>query len=363
MATETRTGHPFFMYDAISAQPQMFADVVGRVQQEAHQVAPVLAAARQIFLVGIGTSFHAVQLGQFFFYHYGVTTPIHAAHSFDFALYGPALTPDDCVIVVSHRGVKQYSLAALKRAHEAGCHTLLITGQRAPETPYARVTLRTTPEEKSSAFTISYTGALAALATLAAATGEYATGKQMYPRTFLAQALPDILQTCLQTEEQIAAMVAQHLHHRRIWLAGGGPSGVTASEIALKIKETSYRQAEGMSVEAMLHGPFQCVEAEDLFILLAPAGPAQERVRQLATMIQAIGAPYLVIDDGSADALRQDAHDYCSVPVVPEPFTALTCLLPLQLFSYHLALASGTNPDVFRLDDPRFADAFRPIKL
>jgi glucosamine--fructose-6-phosphate aminotransferase (isomerizing) len=29
----------------------------------------------------------------------------------------------------------------------------------------------------------------------------------------------------------------------------------------------------------------------------------------------------------------------------------------LQLFSYHLALARGTNPDGFRVDDPRFARA------
>ena len=45
------------------------------------------------------------------------------------------------------------------------------------------------------------------------------------------------------------------------------------------------------------------------------------------------------------------------VPEVPEPFGALSCLVPLQLFSYHLALARGTNPDSFRVDDPRFARA------
>ena len=45
------------------------------------------------------------------------------------------------------------------------------------------------------------------------------------------------------------------------------------------------------------------------------------------------------------------------IPVVPEPFSALGCLVPLQLFSYHLALARGTNPDIFRVDDPRFARA------
>jgi glucosamine--fructose-6-phosphate aminotransferase (isomerizing) len=49
--------------------------------------------------------------------------------------------------------------------------------------------------------------------------------------------------------------------------------------------------------------------------------------------------------------------DLITVPPVPEPFSALTCLVPLQLFAYHLALARGTNPDAFRTDDPRFARA------
>jgi len=351
------------MYDAITAQPQTFAETVRRVRPDAERIAPALAAARQIYLVGIGTSFHAVQSGQQFFVHSGVTVPVHAVHSFDFALYGPALSPEDCVIVVSHRGAKQYSLAALKRASEAGCSTLLITGLNAPETVYAGVTLRTTPPEKSSAFTFSYTSALAVLAVLAEAAGEQITGQTVQAGSFLAQELPAHLQTCLETEAQIAPLAAQHLSHRRIWLVGGGQAGVLAQEIALKIKETSYLPTEGCTVEEILHGPLQAAEPEDLFILIAPTGAAQERVFQLASMLPEIGAPYLVCDDGSAMSIYPGADAHCSIPAVPEAFTALTCLLPLQLFTYHLALAAGTNPDSFRLDDPRFSAAFKQLKL
>jgi glutamine---fructose-6-phosphate transaminase (isomerizing) len=48
---------------------------------------------------------------------------------------------------------------------------------------------------------------------------------------------------------------------------------------------------------------------------------------------------------------------------VPEPLTAMTCAVPVQLFSYYLALARGTNPDGFRLEDARFAKAFRRFTL
>jgi glucosamine--fructose-6-phosphate aminotransferase (isomerizing) len=35
----------------------------------------------------------------------------------------------------------------------------------------------------------------------------------------------------------------------------------------------------------------------------------------------------------------------------------------MQLFAYHLALEHGTNPDRFRLDDPRFARAYALVRL
>jgi glutamine---fructose-6-phosphate transaminase (isomerizing) len=143
---------------------------------------------------------------------------------------------------------------------------------------------------------------------------------------------------------------------RRIWLLGGGPSGVTAVEKALKIKETSYLQAEGMPTETMLHGPFQCVEADDLFVLIAPAGAARERTLEVAELVEEVGARYVIVGDETTGD-RPGAAGMVRVPEVTEPFSALSCLVPLQLFSYHLALSRGTNPDSFRVEDPRFARA------
>lgn len=356
MATQPRTQHPFHMYDAIMAQPQAWASIIQRIRPLTEQIAPRLAQAQRIFIVGIGTSFHAAEVGSHLFRHYGVAVPTRVMHSFDFSLYGPDLSSRDCVIVISHRGGKCYSLEAIKRAREAGCSTLLITGEGTPSTlQYADVTIKTTEQDKSSAHTVSYTGAIAALSCLAEVLGQ-----QQHAPTFLQEEFPTILRACLETDGRMEALAKAHLKHRRIWIVGGGPSGITAPEIALKIKETSYLQAEGMPVEVMLHGPFQCVEPEDIFILIAPTGPAQARVIELAAMIKAVGAPSIVVSDGT---IQQDAVGVCNVPPVPEPFTALTCLIPLQLFSYHLALARGTNPDGFRLEDPHFAQAMKLVQL
>ena len=113
----------------------------------------------------------------------------------------------------------------------------------------------------------------------------------------------------------------------------------------------------------MLHGPFQSTEPEDLFLLIAQSGPAQRRVADVAAAAHEIGARPVLVDDGTSAIPAGSLAARWSVPPVPEPFTALTCAVPLQLFAYHLALARGTNPDSFRLDDPKFLKAFRRVAL
>src|SRR5258705_6412471 len=76
MATEPRTQHPFHMYDAIIAQPQAWAAIIQRIRPLTEQIAPRLAQAQRIFIVAIGTSFHAAEVGYHLFRYYGVAVPI-----------------------------------------------------------------------------------------------------------------------------------------------------------------------------------------------------------------------------------------------------------------------------------------------
>ena len=349
-----RHEHPYYMHDAIRAQPEAFARAVQRNESAADRFAAEAASCRRLFLVGIGTSHHAALVGEHLFRAYGGGVDVRTAHSFDFALYGPELGVDDCVVAVSHRGTKRYTALALRRAREAGCKTALITGEGDAATPDVDLVFRTVAQERSAAHTVSYAGAIAVLTLLASRLGRHRIGAETLEVGSLRDEIPATLRAALDTEDEAVALAGEHLNRRRIWLVGGGPSAVTAAEISLKIKETSYLQAEGIPTETMLHGPFQCVEAEDLFVLVAPQGAARERTLEIAGLACEVGPEVLVVDDGAGGA-PDGAR--LSVPSVAEPFSALTCLVPLQLFSYHLALARGTNPDSFRAEDQRFARA------
>jgi glutamine---fructose-6-phosphate transaminase (isomerizing) len=352
---ERREGHPFHMYDAILSQPEAFASVLAKNEAAVDEFAAGTSSCGRLFIVGIGTSYHAARIGEHLFREYGGGIDVRAVHSFDFALYGPDLAPGDCVVGVSHRGTKRYTAQALRRAREAGCRTALVTGDGTVSVEAGAV-FRTVAQERSSAHTVSCTTAVAVLAHLAWRVGYHRTGSEAVGEELLREYLPAALREALGAEERVEQLAREHVRRRRIWLLGGGPSAVTAEEVALKIKETSYLQAEGMSTETMLHGPFQCVEAEDLFVLVAPSGAAQERTLEVAELVDEVGGACLIVGDGAVDPLRERRR-LLGVPGVPEPLSALTCLVPLQLFAYYLALARGTNPDSFRAEDPRFARA------
>src|SRR5918992_3137155 len=300
MTTEPRNSHPYHMHEAILAQPEALVRVIERKESAIDEFATRVSLCERVFLAGIGTSHHASQVGEHLMRSYGGGPDVRAFHSFDLALYGPELRREDCVVAVSHRGAKRYTALALEQAREKGCPTALITGEAGSGEGRADAVFRTVAQERSPAHTVSYTTAVAVLALLAGRVGYHRTGSATLPDGLLLEELPEALWAALGTEEQVAALAREHVGRRRIWLLGGGPSAVTATETALKIKETSYLQAEGMPTETMLHGPFQCVEAEDLFVLIAPAGPAQERTLEVAELAAEIGGEILIVGDGTS---------------------------------------------------------------
>ena len=95
--------------------------------------------------------------------------------------------------------------------------------------------------------------------------------------------------------------------------------------------------------------------------LCATPGPGADRLEALARMAAEVGAECLWV--GGAAPPAGVSCESLAVPEAPAPFSCLTSLMPLQLLAYHLALIRGTNPDGFRLEDPRFARAAQHAKL
>ena len=357
---ETRQAHPYFMYDAITGQPDAMARMLDQHAAAAKEMAEVLANKRHIYIVGIGTSWHAVLVAEHWFRRFaGPNIQVQGWHSFEFCGYPPSLGPEDAVIIISHRGTKTYSFLALELAKERGAYTVAVTStDPGPRLQVADVSLHTVSPERSSAFTISYTTALTVLAMLAAelgaALGNNGDAAQLKDRLL---DVPDAVADVIEREQDIADAVAQYGDLQRFISVGWGPNTANAYEVALKIKETSASDCEGLQVEQLLHGPFCSVDDRCLVTLIAPPGPGYERSLDIARASAAAGAPvWALVQEGDEDLSSLSSASFAMTPL-PELWSPLACVVPLQLFTYHLALHRGKHPDLFQQDNPKQAAA------
>lgn len=342
-----RPGHPYFMYEAIYAQPGAIRLVLRGNATTLKSAARHLTAVDRVFLSGIGTSWHACLVGELLLSKIGgLGHRVRAFHSFEFKNYWPAPDPKTGVIVVSHRGTKRFSLEALQKAKTGGGVGIAITGRGSGDgLKIADWVLTTVDQENSAAHTISYTTALSLLAALAAEIG----GDEETARAL--EAIPDQM-ALLLGQESWEELAARFSGARRYYFVGGGPNTATAYEAALKMNEANYSTTVGVHCEQVLHGPWAAMEANDVVVLIAPPGPSYERCLALARAAQAIGARVIgIVEEGDRELSALSAHTV-ELPSLPELLTPILAVVPLQLFTYHLALQRGANPDTMRGDQP-----------
>ena len=357
---EIRQKHPYFMYDAIIGQPEAMARMLDRHAAASREVAAVLATKRNIYIVGIGTSWHAVLVAEHWFRRFaGSGIQVQGWHSFEFCGYPPPLGPEDAVIIISHRGTKTYSFLALELAKEKGAYTVAVTStDPGPRLRVADTSLHTVAPERSSAFTISYTAALTVLALMASELGaSLGSGGDVADLKDELLEVPDVVADVIHRQQDIADVVEQFGDKQRFISVGWGPNTANAYEVALKIKETSASDCEGLQVEQLLHGPFCSVDDQCLVTLIAPPGPGYERSLDIARASAAAGAPvWALVQEGDEELSSLASASFAMKPL-PELWSPLACVVPLQLFTYYLALHRGKHPDLFQQDNPKQAAA------
>ena len=153
------------------------------------------------------------------------------------------------------------------------------------------------------------------------------------------------------------AVVADHRDKRRFVSAGWGANTANAYEVALKIKETSRADCEGFQIEQLLHGPFCSLDPDCLLTVIATPGNDRGRAGDLARAAAALGAPVWALSNRPDDGLAEAGARIFPLPETPAYLTPIASVVPLQLFTYHLALARGTHPDLFQQDVPGQAAA------
>ena len=344
-----RAAHPYYMHDAIYAQPGALRLLERGNEAALAAAASTLRGAPRVWLAGVGSSWHAALVGEHLLTTIGgLGARARAVMASAWNAYGPPPERDEAVVAISHRG-SRVTVEALSRAVDRGARTVAVTA-RGVTLPGAAHALHTCDVEASGAHTVGYTTAVSVLAVLATALGDNDGARRALG------AIPDQLATLLGQEswDDLGARLAAR---RRVWFVGGGPNAATALEGALKLAETAWASTVAFEPESFLHGPSAAMEGDDALVLIAPPGPARSRALDVARAARAIGADVLVLAREDDREMATLATEVIALPEIDEALSPLVTVVPLQLLAYHVAVARGRNPDLLRGDDPAHARA------
>jgi glucosamine--fructose-6-phosphate aminotransferase (isomerizing) len=346
------------MYQTMHRQPDDLERINSEGWEPAKAAAGLLSTAARVFVVGIGTSYHASLVGSWLLRATG--TDAQAVLSFDFASYPESypLRADDAIIVMAHTGVKRYSGESMARAAAAGA-TVISIGSLTAEHPGSQLVLRTVEREKSAAYTSSHLSAMTVLAQIATELGALKGAPGVDGFRDAVSALPGQIREILSREDEIESITKEAVN-RRVYAAGAGPNEATALELVIKAREAAYGHVDGLALEQFLHGPMVAFNADDLAVFINVPGQSAERIQEVAGVAAAMGGMVWLVGEPAATAPKATVF---SLPTAPELISPLLAVVPMQILAYQMAALKGTHPDTFRRDDPVYKDAFGLLKL
>lgn len=353
-----KANFPHFMLKEIFEQPESLKiSMKGRLKIETKEVKlsgiiehrDKFINAKRIIICACGTSWHAGLIGKYLIEEF-TRIPVEVEYSSEFRYRNPVIDKDDIVIAISQSGETADTLAAIQLAKEKGAFVYGIcnvVGSSIARATDSGSYLHVGPEigvASTKAFTAQVT-TLTLIALAIAKEKNTLSHEEISKIVDEMQLIPEKINETLQLNTRIKLYSQIFTYARNFIYLGRGYNYPVALEGALKLKEISYIHAEGYPAAEMKHGPIALVDEEMPVVVIAPKRGMYEKVVSNIQEIKARKGKIISIVTKGDTAVKQ-LSDFClEVPDTVECLVPLLTVIPLQLLSYHIAIAKGRNVD------------------
>ncbi len=333
-------GYAHFMLKEITEQPESVVSSLNVYPEDISKLASMISKAERVYLCAAGTSLHAAMVAEYWFASICKKSVI-AIDSSELQNKG-VIGNKTLVIGISQSGETYDTLASLRYGKGKGAKTAAIvnvTGSTAAR--FAdHVVLQGSGTEISVSATKTYTSQLVILLRTAL---ELGNGNDVSKIEGELLKLPRYLDKAIKLKNEVEKVSKKYLNVGNYIYVGKGINLPSALEGALKLKEITYRHAEGMSGGMLKHGTISLID-EGLHVIAIVPGSGENRTKTISNIQEIKARGGIVIGITSGKPVEE-----CDVNiVVPECVEAITPLVfaPVyQLLAYYTAVNLKRNVD------------------
>ncbi|HOV13957.1 MAG TPA: glutamine--fructose-6-phosphate transaminase (isomerizing) [Spirochaetota bacterium] len=307
-----------------------------------------LMQIQNINIIACGTSYHAGMVASYVIEELarvGVNVQIAS----EIRYKNPIVHKGTLVFAVSQSGETIDTLFAMREYQRKGAKVLGIcnvVGSTIPRESNGGVYVHSGPEI-AVASTKAFTSQLIAFYLLSILLGRMRDMSQFRGEQLISEIeqIPNKIQAILDKTKLIEDIAAKYSKYDNFLFLGRGISYPVALEGALKLKEISYKHAEGIAAGEIKHGPIALIDKNTPVIFIIPDDELYQKTLSNIQEIKARGGIVLVICNEATDKLKELADDVFVIPKTDPVLSPLLTVVPLQLFAYFIARDLGCDVD------------------
>lgn len=355
--TAEKGGYAHFMLKEIYDQPQAIEDTLRTARTDFGKILGLdtdgLRQLRNIHIIACGTAYHAGLVGKYYIEQLaGIPVSVDLASEYKYRTV-PQL-PNTLAIAISQSGETADTIGAVKKAKELGFRTLAICnvlGSSLTRTCDSTFFTHCGPEisvASTKAFTSQITSMYALAAFLGQANGNLSqTAFEKLYKELLA--LSKDMGEAVKLEYEVRHLTRKIYKADRFIFLGRNVNFPIALEGALKLKEVSYRSAEGFAAGEIKHGPISIIDKGTPVIVLMPHDALFEKMLSGCQECRARGAFVVAVTTKAGAKMAADVADQVFiVPQTNELLQPVLDVVPLQFLAYWIAKRLGCD-----IDQPR----------
>ena len=351
-----KAGFEHFMMKEIHEQPKAVEDTIHSMVKdgaidlsEAGITQEILREISQVYIVACGSAYHVGVVAQYVMEDLA-GIPVRVELASEFRYRHMKLDPAGLVVIISQSGETADSLAALRRAKEAGLRTLAIVNvvgsSIAREADNAFYTLA--GPEIAVATTKAYSTQLIACYGLAIQTAmaREAIGVEEYQRLIAEmETLPGKIRRIIEEKERLQWFAAKQAAAHDVFFIGRGIDYAISLEGSLKMKEISYIHSEAYAAGELKHGTISLIEDGTLVIGVLTQQELYEKTVSNLVECKSRGGYLMGLTTYGNYSIEDTADFVTYIPKTDPHFTASLAVIPLQLIGYYVSVAKGLDVD------------------